>query len=116
MIITKEYIVDILKPVIEKFDLREHKLGNYNVTFSSVDFPRLISVVEYGKNDVSIVVRDNPGIFSMAFAEENVLPLLRDNGISFDTFGYQEWSAKTVYKIKIDPKIRESMTKIDDKN
>ena len=98
MTVTKESIAKVLQPVIEKWRLRQFK-GDHNITFSREELSRLISVVEHHTNNIFIVIRDNPGIFSQQFAEEYIKPLLVANNIRFDTIGYQQWSGKTVYRI-----------------
>lgn len=99
MTVTKESIVKVLRPIIEKWKLRRFDLGDHNITFSREELSRLISVVEHRTNNIVIVVRDNPGIFSQQFAEDHILPLLVANNIRFDTIGYQQWSGKIVYRI-----------------
>ncbi len=100
MTVTKEHIIEVLQPVIKKWRLRRYDLGHRNVTFSSDEYSRLISVVEHDTNDVVIIIRDNPDIYPEQFAKENILPLLVKNNISFDTIGYQSWTGKIIYKIK----------------
>ncbi len=82
MAITKENIVEVLQPVIEKWKLRRFDLGDCNIIFSREELSRLISVVENRVHNVVIVIRDNPGIFCQQFAEEHILPLLvANNGV-----------------------------------
>ncbi len=99
MTITKESIVKVLQPVIEKWKLKRFDYGNRNITFSREELSRLISIVQHDLNNIVIIIRDNPGIFSQQFAEDYILPLLVINNIHFDTIGYQQWSGKIVYRI-----------------